>query len=312
LAKSGSLVKQIFDLLKTIHMKIIVTGSLGNISKPLTRELVQKGHTVTVISSNPDKQKDIEAMNATAAIGSVDDADFITAAFAGADAVYCMTPDAHQEDELAFGRKIASNYAEAIENSGVKKVIHLSSYGAHLDKGTGPILGRHFAELILNELPEEIAITHMRPVYFYYNLNNYIGMIKHAGLIRANYGSEKFAMAAPSDIAAAIVDELQTISSGRKVRYVASDERTGEEVAGILGAAIGKPDLKWAVISDEQLLKGMEANGVPAHVATGLTEMFGAIESGALEEDYLLHKPAVTGKVKIEDYAKEFAALYNQ
>lgn len=33
-------------------MKIIVTGSLGLINTPLTKELVQKGHTVTVISSN--------------------------------------------------------------------------------------------------------------------------------------------------------------------------------------------------------------------------------------------------------------------
>ena len=43
-------------------MKIIVTGSLGNISKPLTKELVQKGHTVTVISSKADKQKNIETL----------------------------------------------------------------------------------------------------------------------------------------------------------------------------------------------------------------------------------------------------------
>ncbi len=38
-------------------MKIVVTGSLGHISKPLTIELVQKMHTVTVISSNPERQK---------------------------------------------------------------------------------------------------------------------------------------------------------------------------------------------------------------------------------------------------------------
>ena len=40
-------------------MKIIVTGSLGNISKPLTQELVAKGHQVVVISSKSDKQKAI-------------------------------------------------------------------------------------------------------------------------------------------------------------------------------------------------------------------------------------------------------------
>ena len=73
-------------------MKIIVTGSLGRISQPLTKELAQKGHTITVISSNPEKQKDIEALSATAAIGSLEDVDFLTATFTGADAVYCMVP----------------------------------------------------------------------------------------------------------------------------------------------------------------------------------------------------------------------------
>jgi len=43
-------------------MKIILTGSLGHIGLPLTKELVQKGHNVTVISSNPDKKKEIEAL----------------------------------------------------------------------------------------------------------------------------------------------------------------------------------------------------------------------------------------------------------
>jgi nucleoside-diphosphate-sugar epimerase len=46
-------------------MKIILTGSLGHIGKPLAQELVQKGHAVTVISSNPEKQKDIEALYKT-------------------------------------------------------------------------------------------------------------------------------------------------------------------------------------------------------------------------------------------------------
>ena len=63
------------------EMKIIVTGSLGHISKPLTQELVQKGHSVTVISSNPEKQKDIEAIGAKAAIGTMEDADFLSSNF---------------------------------------------------------------------------------------------------------------------------------------------------------------------------------------------------------------------------------------
>ena len=71
-------------------MKITVTGSLGHISLPLTKELVQKGHAVTVISSKTKRQKDIEALGAKAAIGTMEDADFLTSAFSGADIVYLM------------------------------------------------------------------------------------------------------------------------------------------------------------------------------------------------------------------------------
>ena len=73
-------------------MRIVVTGSLGHISKPLTQELVQQGHSVQVISSTPATQAAIEAVGATAAIGTLEDASFLSATFAGADAVYTMLP----------------------------------------------------------------------------------------------------------------------------------------------------------------------------------------------------------------------------
>jgi len=59
-------------------MKIVLTGSLGNIGQPLTRELIQKGHSVTVISRNTERQKEIEAIGAKASIGTMQDIDFLT------------------------------------------------------------------------------------------------------------------------------------------------------------------------------------------------------------------------------------------
>lgn len=295
-------------------MKIIVTGSLGNISQPLTTELVQKGHTVVVVSSSPERQKDIEALGAAAAIGTLEDVDFLSATFTGADAVYCMIPPGLSEpDRLTYYSRIAGNYAKAIQRSGVKRVILLSSYGAHLDKGTGIILGAHKAEVTLNGLPG-IAVTHMRPTYFYYNLFSFIAMIKSAGVMTASYGGDDMIqLVSPMDIAAAIADEIETpTATGHKVRYVASDERTANEIAGVLGAAIGKPDLKWTVITNEQMRSSLESHGVPAVLATGLLEMYACIHNGTLAEDYYLHKPTVMGKVKLEDFAKEFVAAFKK
>jgi uncharacterized protein YbjT (DUF2867 family) len=296
-------------------MKVLVTGSLGNISKPLTKELVQKGHHVTVISSNKEKQTDIEALGATAAIGSLEDVNFLVSTFTGADAVYTMVPPNDyfdlNLDLVAYYRRLGNNYAQAIGQSGVKRVVNLSSIGAHLDKGSGILLGAHDVEQILNELSSDVAITHLRPTSFYYNLFGYVDTIKAAGSIAANYGADdKIPWVSPIDIAAVIAEEIATPLVGRKVRYVASEELTGNETARILGAAIGKLDLKWMIISDSQMLGGLESAGMNPQIAAGLVEMYASLHSGLLAEDYYRNQPTVMGKVKLADFATEFAAAF--
>ena len=296
-------------------MKFIVTGSFGNISKPLAQELVQKGHRVTVISSKPEKQKDIEAMGAIAAIGTLEDVDFLVSTFTGADVVYCMVPPNDyfdlSLDLIAYYCRIGNNYAQAIHQSGVKRVVNLSTIGAHLEKGSGILFGAHNVEKILNELSSDVAITHIRPTSFYYNLYGYVDTIKNQGFIAANYGADKIIpWVSPIDIAAAIAEELVTPFVGRKVRYVASEELTGNETASILGAAIGKPNLKWRIITNEQMLSGLEGAGMNSQIAAGLVEMYASLYSGLLAEDYYRHKPTVMGKVKLKDFAKEFAAAF--
>ena len=297
-------------------MKIIVTGSLGHISKPLTEALVQKGHSVTVISSKAEKQKNIEALGATAAIGSLEDADFLAKTFAGSDAVYTMVPPANYFDKnldlKAYVHTIGNNYAQAIGQSGIKRVVHLSSIGAHLDKGTGIILDHRDVESILNNLPDDVAITFMRPTAFHYNLYAYSAVIKSMGMIAANYGADdKIVWVAPADIAATIAEEIETpITASRKIIYVASDELTCNEVAGILGAAIGKPDLQWNLISNEQMQGILEGAGMNTQVAAGLVDMQACMHTGDFFKDYYLNRPATMGKVKMADFAKEFAATF--
>jgi len=299
-------------------MKITITGSLGNISKPLTKELVQKGYQVTVISSKPERQKEIEALGASAAIGSMEDADFLTASFKDAEAVYVMETMGpgrffdQNLDIIAAINKIGNNYKQAIEKSGVKRVVHLSSIGAHTDKGNGLLAFHYNVENILQTLPSDVSITFMRPVGFYYNLLGFINTIKTQGVIATNYGGDsKKPWVSPIDIAAAVAEELVTPFEGRKVRYVASDEISCNELASLLGAAIGKPDLKWVVIPDEQLLNGMLSAGMNPKVAAGLVEMNASTNTGDLYEDYFRNRPTL-GKVKLAEYAKEFAAVYNQ
>jgi uncharacterized protein YbjT (DUF2867 family) len=320
-------------------MKIIITGSLGNISKPLTEELLHKGHKVTVISSNTNKKHAIEALGANSAIGDLYDVDFVTTTFTGADAVYCMLPPFDYFDPkinvMEAAGKLATVYAQAILNSGVKQVIHLSSVGAHTNKGNGLLAFHYLAESILKDLPADVNIIHMRPTGFYNNIYHFKDTIKgkgfigifltlrylglgalltgKRGVIAANYGGNDMTpWVSPKDIAAAIAEKITTIFKGRQIQYIVSEELKCNEVASIIGAAVGKPWLKWVTMSDKEMLGGLKMFGMTQSTAEGMVEMNAGIHSGLVDEDYHRNKPKVMGKVKLKDFAKEFAVFYNQ
>ena len=292
-------------------MNIILTGSLGNVTTPLVTALVQQGHQVTVISRNPDKRAAIAALGAAPAIGSVTDADFLTTVFTGADAVYGMVPpNFTAPDSRAYYGAVGAAYARAIRAAGVGRVVHLSTWGADLPGGTGLIVGSHDIEGLLDQLPG-VAVTHLRAGYFYYNLLHYQGMIKEAGFMGASFGGDdRLPLVAPPDIAAAAAQEL-TRATGPRVRYVASDERTPTEVARVLGAAIGRPALEWRTFTPAQDRAGLAQQHMPAAVIDKLLELNAAIHDGRMWRGYAQNRPAVLGQVKLEDFAREFAAAFN-
>jgi uncharacterized protein YbjT (DUF2867 family) len=296
-------------------MKVVLTGSLGHISQPLAIELIAKGHSVTVISSKAERKKEIENIGAKAAIGSILDPNFLANTFKGADIVYLMEPPFNFFDPTIhienYWLDIAKSYVEAIQQAGVTKIIHLSSIGAHTDIGVGMLATHYLVENILKALPNEVSIKTMRPVGFYYNMFAFIPAIKSAGSIFQNYGGDelKEPWVSPLDIAETIAEEIELPFDGRTIRYIASDEISPNEAAAILGKAIGKPDLKWVVISDEQFQNNLINIGFSQQAAKGLTEM-NASRRNNLYDDYHQNRPTL-GKVKLTEFAKEFAAVYN-
>ncbi len=293
-------------------MNIVLTGSLGHISKPLAKELLWEHHSVTIISSQRDRRPAIEAMGAHAAIGNLLNRDFLLQSFEQADAVYCMVPpNFSHPDQIAYYEEVMSAYVHAIWQTGIKRVIHLSSYGADLPSGTGFITGSYRCEKMLDTLTD-VRVTHIRPTYFYYNLLAFIPLIKSAGFIGAVYGDEDpLALVSPLDIAATIAEEIIITGESSHHRYVTSDDRTCNEIAQVLGKAIGKTDLIWKTLAPEQVLKSLLANGVPHNAAQMLVEIGQATHSGILREDFDKHKPAF-GKVSLEKFAEDFAIAYQQ
>lgn len=307
-------------------MKIIVTGSLGNISRPLTEQLIAQGHTVTVISSDPKKQAAIENLGAIAAIGSISDVRFLTNTFKGAAAVYAMIPLSFTEPDLTgYLHRMAQNYVLALKEAGTKRIVFMSGWAADLIKGEN-------IEHLLDGL--DAFITIMRPGSFYTNFYQSIDLIRGKGLIgkfltlrysgfwalltgktgllMGNCGGEdRIVFVSPKDIADAVAEELVVLPKEKTIRYVGSEEMTCNEAARIIGTAVGKPWLKWVLLSDKEMLQGLKMAKIPEKLAGTLVEMQAAMHSGKTLENFHQNRPKM-GKVKLADFAREFAAVYQK
>ncbi|HEY6504074.1 MAG TPA: NAD(P)H-binding protein [Chitinophagaceae bacterium] len=296
-------------------MKYVVTGGAGNITRPLAEKLLAAGHQVIVIGRNAENLVSLTEKGATAAIGSVEDTGFLKKVFFDADAVYTMVPPKYDiagnwKDHIG---QIGKNYRDAIRGSSVKYIVNLSSIGAHLADGCGPVSGLYKVEAALNEL-KDVNIKHLRPSYFFANLLANVGLAKNMNIIGSNFGGDNFKLVLTdtSDIVAAATEELlQHKFTGHSVRYIASDERSTDEIAKMIGDSIGKPQLPWVLFTDDQAFGGMKQAGLPEEIARNYTEMGHAIHTGVMQEDYWKNHPAALGKVKLEDFVKTFTAVYN-
>lgn len=294
-------------------MKYVITGAAGHISKPLAENLLEAGHEVTVLGRNAENLKSLTDKGAKAAIGSVEDVNFLKTAFAGADAVYLMIPPQYAALDLNVYQKIGADYAEAIKDNNIKYVVSLSSVGAHLPSGVGPVSGLYLAEQELNKL-SDVNILHLRPGYFYLNLLANIPMVKTMNIIGGNYGDSDATMilSHPNDIAQAATQALLNLSfKGHTAQYLASDVRSTRDVAKVLGNAVNKPELPWVGFTDEQAYGGMVQAGVPEGMAAKYAEMGNAMRTGKMWEDFQKNRPENFGSTKLEDFSNEFAAAYN-
>ncbi len=291
--------------------KYVISGSVGNISRPVIAGLVKAGNQVSVITSSNDRVKEIEGFGAKALVGSLRDAAFLQNAFKDADAVYTMIPPIWQTDNWRASQlEVAKNYELALRANNIKHVVNLSSIGAHEPNGVGPVSGLYDFEQLLNKIPG-LNVKHLRPAFFFYNFLAQIGLIKQAGIMGGNYGAnEKVFLVHVNDISKAALEELSALNfKGSNVRYVIGDDRSGQEIAAALGKAFGRK-LNWVEFTDEQQRQGLQGAGLAESIVNGYVEMGHALRSGIMQADARKNKP-VLSSIKLEDFAKEFAAAFN-
>ena len=290
----------------------VITGATGNIGSQAADILLAKGEKVRVIGRSAAKLQGFVDKGAEAAVGDLKESAFVTRAFSDATAVFAMIPpDYASSDFRAYQNEIGENIAAGIKKSGVRYLVSLSSQGAELSAGTGPILGLHDQEERLNRL-EGVNVLHLRPTYFMENLLMNIPLINHAGFAgSAVRGNLHFAMIATRDIAAHVAERLvKRDFEGKEVQdLLGQRDLSLNEATAVIGRKIGIPDLKYVQFSYEAAAKGLREMGISANVTELFIEMSKALND-ALFAVNLQRTVKNTTPTSIEEFADTFAFLY--
>ncbi len=290
----------------------VIMGATGNIGSKISKLLLDEGAKVKAIGRSADRLKALVDQGAEAAIGDVSDVSFLTQAFKGADALFAMIPPAYTaEDFRVYYNEIGTNIDRAIQTSGVRNVLFLSSVGAHLSEKTGPIKGLHDVERKLNQL-DDVNVLFLRPTYFMENLLANIAMIKNMGINGSGIkGDTKFAMIATKDIALAAAEHLlKKDFRGKAVQELLGQRDVSmNEATQILGSKIGKPDLKYMQFSAEEEKKGMMEFGLSEDASNQMVELNQAISDGLIAVD-IPRTAENTTATPIEEFADLFAHVY--
>jgi uncharacterized protein YbjT (DUF2867 family) len=288
----------------------VITGATGNTGNEIARKLLQAGKKVRAIARDKNRLKSLENLGAEIHQGTLDDPLFLTKTFEGATAVYAMIPtDPTTQNLFAYMDRIGESISTALRQAKVPNVANLSSIGAQLPSGTGPITGLHRQEERLNKL--DANVLHLRPTFFMENFLMDIPMIREMGIMGSPARPDIILpMIATKDIGDVAADRLNRMDfKGKTVLDLLGPRDVGyAEAARILGAAIGKPDLQYVQFSYEDAEKGMIQSGLSPDLASKYVEMYRAFNEGLVKP--VPRKPENNTPTTIEEFAKTFAAAY--
>jgi len=293
----------------------VVLGASGHTGHIVANQLLAGGQKVRVVGRNAAHLQPLAAKGAETFIADVTDAATLAQAFRQADSAYVMIPpNTTSNDPLGYSNRVGDAIAAAVQNAGTKNVVALSSIGADKASGTGPVVGLHNLEQKLNQI-NGANVLHLRAGYFMENALPQVNAVRQMGAVATPLRADlKLAMIATRDIGAAAAEALLRPSvRGKQTRELLGQrDLTYSEVSTIIGQAIGKPDLKYVQVPDDQFRGVLLQMGMSEQFAKLLVEMTGALNAGymrALEP----RSPQNTTPTSFETFVAEyFVPAYRQ
>jgi len=187
----------------------VVMGASGNTGHIVARNLLTRGEKVRVVGRNSAHLQPLTSKGAEPFIADVTDAGALAKAFHGADSAYVMIPpNPASKDPLDHSNRVSDAIAAAVQKAGIKNVVVLSSVGAELSSGTGPVVGLHNLEQKLNQIGNA-NILYLRCAYFMENTLPQVAAIRQMGSAAGPLRPDlKIPMIATRDIANVASDIL--------------------------------------------------------------------------------------------------------
>src|ERR1700723_4140985 len=259
----------------------VILGATGNTGSIIADYLLLKGQKVRVVGRDVARLQRFVNQGAQASIGALSDSAALTKAFSGARAAYLMLPPISSREDQ---ERESDAIAKAAKESGLPYAVNLSSYGAHVPEGTGPVTGLHSAEQKLNSI-SGLNVLHLRAAYFMENNLAAIGMIQAIGRFgHALLPDVKLPMIATRDVGDYAAPRLVDLDfSGKQTRELLGErDLSMTEATAIIARGIGKPDLRYVQFPYDQVQQVLEQMGMAPKKAAVYIEMFNAINVGVL------------------------------
>ena len=287
-------------------------GSNGQITSQLARLLLAAGHPVRVVGRNRQALVPLARAGAELAVGDVGDVPFLRQAFQGTTAAYTMIPPCYGETDMRAAQdRIGSAIARALEAVRVPRVVNLSSIGAELPSGTGPIEALHAQEQRLQAIGG-IDLLHLRPGSFMENFLHAAGAVAQAGVLPGMEAPDaRIPMVATRDIAAVVARELTSPRHRGTLLLTAGEPLTSRAAAAALGAAIGQPGLPYVTSAPDESRAVLRDSGFSASAIDQLEALARWLSTSPLASTQA--GPVELQPTSIEVFAREvFALAYEQ
>jgi uncharacterized protein YbjT (DUF2867 family) len=259
----------------------VILGASGNTGSIIATSLLSKGKKVRVVGRDVERLQRFVRKGAEAFQAEINEAAALTKAFTGAHAAYLLLPPITSREDQ---ERESDAIAKAVKESGLHYAVYLSSYGAQVPKGTGPVTGLHSSEQELNAI-SGLNLLHLRAAYFMENNLAAIGMIRAMGIFgHALLPDLKLPMIATRDVGDYAAQRLLDLDfSGKQTRELLGErDLSMTEATAAIARGIGKPDLRYQQFPYDQMQQALTQMGMPSKKAAVYIEMFQAINAGVL------------------------------